>query len=244
MTFDPASLFAAAQAGGWFDPSDLSTLWQDTAATIPVTSPGQPVARIDDKSGNGNHMTQAAAASMPSYQLDSQGNSYLLFDGADDFISSSLAPAMPFDRISAIRQVSWGLNDRIFSSANEGCRLFQNSASPQLRIYAGSSTVVANGDLAVGKNGIVTERLVANAGQLAVDNRPYVSGDFGSTAPTSLVVGGRATGASAANIRLYGLIIRAGSLTDEEIAGARDWLASRSGVSLLVRRAARHSWWS
>lgn len=42
--FDPASLFANDELGVWLDPSDTSTLFQDTAGTTPVTAPGQTVA--------------------------------------------------------------------------------------------------------------------------------------------------------------------------------------------------------
>ena len=48
-----------------FDPSDLSTLYQDAAGTIPVTAVEQPVGKMLDKSGNGNHATQSVTASRP-----------------------------------------------------------------------------------------------------------------------------------------------------------------------------------
>ena len=48
---DPiAPLFANGEAGVWYDPSDLTTLFQDTAGTTPVTAPGQTVALMLDKS--------------------------------------------------------------------------------------------------------------------------------------------------------------------------------------------------
>ena len=65
--FSPLSLFAASEPGVWYDPSDLTTMFQDTAGTTPVTTPGQTVARINDKSGRGNNATQATAASRPTY---------------------------------------------------------------------------------------------------------------------------------------------------------------------------------
>lgn len=49
-SFSPASLFAAGEVGAWYDPSDLTTLFQDTAGTTPVTTPGQTVALMLDKS--------------------------------------------------------------------------------------------------------------------------------------------------------------------------------------------------
>lgn len=48
--FNPATLFANNEPGVWYDPSDLSTLFQDTAGTTPVTTPGQTVALMLDKS--------------------------------------------------------------------------------------------------------------------------------------------------------------------------------------------------
>jgi hypothetical protein len=48
--FSPLSLFAASEPGVWYDPSDLTTMFQDTAGTTPVTTPGQTVALLLDKS--------------------------------------------------------------------------------------------------------------------------------------------------------------------------------------------------
>jgi hypothetical protein len=63
--FTPASLFAAGEQGVWYDPSDFSTMFQDSAGTTPVTAVEQPVGRILDKSGRGNTATQATDASRP-----------------------------------------------------------------------------------------------------------------------------------------------------------------------------------
>jgi len=48
--FSPASLFASGEEGAWYDPSDLTTLYQDAAGTTPVTGTGQPVGLMLDKS--------------------------------------------------------------------------------------------------------------------------------------------------------------------------------------------------
>jgi len=68
---DLSTLFqdnAGSIAGAWYDPSDLSTLFQDSAGTTPVTTAGQPVGLMLDKSGRANHATQATAAARPIYQ--------------------------------------------------------------------------------------------------------------------------------------------------------------------------------
>lgn len=90
--FNPADLFVGGFAGMWFDPSNMSTLFQDTAGTVPVTADGQSVARINDLSGNGNHLIQATAAARPLFKT-SGGLNWLLFDGVDDAMQVS-APAL------------------------------------------------------------------------------------------------------------------------------------------------------
>jgi hypothetical protein len=55
--FDPASESPLS----WYDPADFTSLFQDTAGTTAVTSAGQPVRRINDKSGNGHHLIMVGA---------------------------------------------------------------------------------------------------------------------------------------------------------------------------------------
>lgn len=77
------------EQGVWYDPSDMSTLFQDAAGTIPVTAAGQPVGMMmRNKSGRGNHATQATATSRPLLQTES-GKWYLAFDGVDDGLFTS-----------------------------------------------------------------------------------------------------------------------------------------------------------
>jgi hypothetical protein len=48
-----SQLFALNEPGVWYDPSDLTTLFTDPAGTTPVTTPGQTVALMLDKSKGG-----------------------------------------------------------------------------------------------------------------------------------------------------------------------------------------------
>jgi len=60
-------LFGSGEQGALYDPSDLSTLFQDSAGTTPVTAVEQFVALMLDKSGRGNHASQATSAKRPKY---------------------------------------------------------------------------------------------------------------------------------------------------------------------------------
>lgn len=86
VDFDPALLFSNAQVGAWYDPSDLTTMFQDVAGTIPISADGQLVARINDKSGGGHHLTGASTASRPKYRTDGIRH-WLEFDGVGNILT-------------------------------------------------------------------------------------------------------------------------------------------------------------
>jgi hypothetical protein len=61
----------------WYDPSDFTTMWQDSSKTTPITAVNQPVGYIADKSGNGYHLTQPTSASRPTLKQDGSSKYYL-----------------------------------------------------------------------------------------------------------------------------------------------------------------------
>jgi len=87
VQFLPSDLFAASEKGVWYDPGDITTLFQDTAGTIPVTASGQTVALMKDKSGNGIDATQSDATKRPTFNIYPDTDyGYLNFDGTNDFM--------------------------------------------------------------------------------------------------------------------------------------------------------------
>jgi hypothetical protein len=63
--FEPYSLFENGEQGAWYDPSDLSTLFDDSAGTTPVTGVEQFVGLMLDKSKGlvlGSELVDAASA--------------------------------------------------------------------------------------------------------------------------------------------------------------------------------------
>jgi len=56
-----------AERGVAWDLDQIGTLWQNSAGTTPVTAYGDPVGKVDDVSGNGNHLMQATNARRPTY---------------------------------------------------------------------------------------------------------------------------------------------------------------------------------
>lgn len=79
--FSPAILFEDGQQGLWYDPSDLTTMYQTNDTSTPVTAAGQTVGLWLDKSGNENNASNATAAQRPLYQ---DTPSRLVLDKVDD----------------------------------------------------------------------------------------------------------------------------------------------------------------
>ena len=61
----PLYLFRNGEEGGWYDPSDLTTLFQGDGKTTPATATLDPLGAIEDKSGNGNDLLQTVSAARP-----------------------------------------------------------------------------------------------------------------------------------------------------------------------------------
>lgn len=129
--FRPIHLFLSSEQGVWYDPSDLSTLFQDSAGSTPVTAVEQPVGRILDKSGRGNHATQSTSGSRP--VLSARYNRLTKTEAFDDavwskngflaFGSGSIANAIaaPNGTVTA---------DLITEDTSDGLHRFYTSVDP------------------------------------------------------------------------------------------------------------------
>ena len=85
LTAQVQALFGKySAAGGMWDFTDTATLFQDSAGTTPVTAASQPVGRVLDKSGQGNHFIQSTSASRPAYN-----GAGITPDGVDDFMQTA-----------------------------------------------------------------------------------------------------------------------------------------------------------
>lgn len=81
MSWTPASLFAAADTGAWFDLSDLAQLFQDSAGLTPIAGDSQPLGLVRAKFGAGAKafdFFQVTSSAKPTY-IDGTAQ----FDGGD-----------------------------------------------------------------------------------------------------------------------------------------------------------------
>lgn len=146
------SLFANNEQGFAYDPNDLTTMFQDAAGTVPVTSAGQPVGLIKDKSGRGNHASQTVSASRPILQRNATtGANYLEFDGSDDFLVTNNIDFTVTDEVSlfaGIKNTSTNSYQNIVelsasSASNNGTFLLRCPQESPRPLYLSKGTVSA-----------------------------------------------------------------------------------------------------
>ena len=246
--FNPLSLFSAGEQGLWYDPSDLSTLFQDVAGTIPVTAAGQPVGLMRDKSGRGNHATQATATSRPILQT-ANGLWYLAFDGVDDWLQTGNINFTATDKATVFAGLR-KLNDATIGMAMELSATSANPGAMSLRAphsapatYGMASSGSVGATVAVSAAsypaphtavltglGSISEDIVqirVNAAISATVNTDQGAGNYGNF---PLYIGMRGGSALPFNGRLYGLIVRGVKSTDTEITQTEAWLNAKTGA--------------
>lgn len=251
LPFTPLDLFKNGEHGAWYDPSDLSTLFQDAAGTIPVTADGDPVGLMLDKSGNGNHATQSTSARRPVYHTDGVMH-WLEADGVNDFMLTKPVEQIPTDahgmsiimaamRVSnsAIRVSQYTVNgnrrgfgtrtlssnggDYLFSAQNSN--VFSSNVQVSIPCPAESHLMSGRWKGASSKN---EARL--NSGEWALSSVNLISSGVSSAQPLELFSINE--GETVADGVIYGVVLRKGWLSDEEHSNVEQYIATKAGVTL------------
>ena len=242
-------LFAAGEQGAWYDPSDFTTMFQDSAGTVAVTAVEQPVGKILDKSGNGNHATQATSTARPVLRQDASGHYYLDFDGVDDFLVTSAIDFTGTDKMSVFAGLYRdndvvGMLCELSSDVNTNAGSFFHVVGDALKDYyassrgtAASSVGQASNITFAGPDLAVFTATHDISGDRTVSRRNGVSGVAGTTdkglgafGNYPIYIGMRAGTSLPFNGRIYSLIAR-GALSDAaQIAAAESYVNSKTGA--------------
>jgi len=244
--FSPASLFRNGEQGAWYDPSDLSTLFQEDGTTPAVVD--GVVGKVLDKSGNGHHIVQATDTKCPILKQD--GSLYYLdFDGTDDCLqTSSNIDFTATDAMSVFAgarketdatEVVAELSNNI-GGATGAFRLNVVSSDRWRYSSKGANLVNADGDnyvppitsVLTGLSDISDDSCIirVNGAQEDIATGDQGAGNYGDH---PLNVGARNNGAGLQlDGRIYGLIVRGASSTAAEIASAEAYIALKTGVSI------------
>jgi hypothetical protein len=144
-SFSPASIFAGGAKGAWYDPSDITSLFQDGAGTTPVAASGDPLGRMLDKSGRSNRVSQATAAARPTYTVGG-GFSYFASDGVDDGLTSAAFAAGTFtadmDMFVAVRRTSAASGILFYDGVSEFIGCYVNGSGAATGTTAGYTIAV------------------------------------------------------------------------------------------------------
>ena len=107
--FSPANLFAGGVAGAWYDPSDLSTMFDTSAGTTPVAMPGQgaavPVGLMLDKSQGlvlGSELVTSAPTNGTTFPFDTFTTSGVLITAASTSTSKTAGAVWNFGSALAV----------------------------------------------------------------------------------------------------------------------------------------------
>ncbi len=249
----PERLFASGEQGAWYDFSDLTTMFQDIAMTIPVTTFDSRIAIILDKSGRGNHASQETPANRP--WLRANGPVwYLEFDGTDDFFTTLPINFTGTDKISVFAGYMKASDAAMGVLVELGASVASNAGT--FNVTAPDSAAANYGFNLNG--GTVASRVATSFAALAASNVLSVNFDLaGAAAATEIAVRangvtptltavGAAGGGSFANAPLNigrrggatnptkgyltSLIIRGAATDATGIAGTEQHIAGKSGV--------------
>jgi hypothetical protein len=201
------NLFSDGSAGGWWDVSDPSTLFSDTAMTTPATL-GGAVAAVRDKSGNGNTLLQATLAKRPILSQTADGRLYLAFDGVSHFMGASFTAAQPLSRALHIRLPSISASTQMicdgYYAAGSGTVNTQaqlqrtNLTSPATNtshaflLSAGSSVNTDLGHIPIGAAETAFLDFNGATSYAGDDDWPVVVRNPGTASPNGIIIAGRA----------------------------------------------------
>jgi hypothetical protein len=253
-------MYAAGEQGAWFDPSDLTTLFQDSAGTVPVTNTAQPVGLMLDKSGRGKHAVQAATINRPIFQQDGNGKLHLAFNGTNSWMSTAAIDFSGTDKmtvVAGVRKLSDAAQMLVELSGSAG------TTPGAFYLVAGNDTGVIGGGLngytsmsrgSAATTSTMSAQLLAAAPDSAVLSATHdIAGDLSTlrrngvngtsatadkgtgnfAAGVPFYLGARAGTSLFFNGNFYGLILRGALSTTPQIASAEKYLAAKTGVTLL-----------
>ena len=247
----PADLFASSEEGIWYD-IHPDYLFQNSNGTGAVTV-GDPVGYVTDRSGNGNHATQATSAARPVLR-QSGALYYLEFDGVDDFLETASIDFSGSDEMSlfgAFEKASEADADILLEfsanfSQNDGSfYLVGNelsgtadwSSAARGDDNANPDQVAASDDAQPSKSVLSglhdisadTSILRVNGAQVDEATGDKGVGNFGNY---PLYIGARAGISIFFDGNMYGAVARGASSTSQEISDAETYMAGKSGVTL------------
>lgn len=242
--FDPATLALHL----WLDPSDLATLFQDSAHTTAVTADADPVGAIFNKGSVADYFIQATAGARPLYKVTGALKG-VWFDGVDDVLAGSAlsnfvgangigdfvcAGIMPTVATGSANPYD---NDPAWADGGGFKGLHFHSTGPKMQGFNwDGSADVAEDAYTAGDPFVAHTRHTGVSGNLSLtlNARSTVTvASSGTTTLTGLVrLANRNVAQPFSDLKLYGLIARKTVLDATELANVKTYLGAKVGLVL------------
>ena len=248
-----SSLFGASEQGAFYIPRPIvngtQALFQDVAGTVPVTADGDPVGRMQDQSGNGNHATQTVSGSRPVYRMDGTLH-WLEFDGVDDALRTTNIDFTNTDKMTVVLGVSaLGVSNRGLSfvfdlndTGEQAVWLGLPSGSGNITATSsgeGPATAVTESGLTSPLTSVFTVISDINAPLLTLRRNAISKGtNTDSQSGGNYADGVFSLGSQSTNSKrffegkIYGLTLRGAETTAPELAQVEQYVAAKTGVTL------------
>jgi len=249
-SFSPASLFANGEKGIWIDPSDLSTLFQDSGMTTPVTATGQTVAKALDKSGNGLTVTFSNCT----LEADANGSRYIAANGTTSTGNTASIDFTGTDKltfIAAVRATNVSSNHAMVelstnSTTATGAFLMYLASSNRVSFLRRSANVTLTATGKAPTNIAVVYTDLFDIGGATATDEIQMQLNGAALSPTVSVAGPAGSGnfgnypiylfsRGGSSLRfaggLYQLIGRSGILTGATLADAGSYSGNKAGFN-------------
>lgn len=245
-----ANSIAALALDLWYDPSDLSTLFQSSGGTTAVGADGDPVGYLGNKGASGSTMnaTQATSGKRPLYK-SSAGLSWLLGDGVDDFLATSGAlsnfmSVTDLDLMIAFQCVtitthtigsSWYINAPVLTNPSDESVVLASSdlgtSTPTIGFGHYGTGQLASQALVAATDAVARITHAGGNITIAIDGGSTTTTASGNTASVAhgLALFGWASASHYGNARIYGAAARKTAFSSGEAAALLTYLAAKQG---------------
>lgn len=226
----------------WLDANDLSSLFQDSAKTTPVTANNDPVGAWADKSGNGRDATQATAGLRPTYltgvanglpgiKHENSSDGGTSSDLAKWLATGSFLTARPYTIYLVANTVAGHYNrGRSIDGTAANWLLGAYLTPPKYAYHYAGSLVGIDG--AVGT--VYIHRCVASgSNSYYYSNNSSSHGDGGAANPGGLGIGGHTSAGEYAHGHTFEVLVYAAAHTSTEWTQIEAYLAEKWGVTLV-----------
>jgi hypothetical protein len=213
-------------------------LWLDAADTSTVILNGSTVSQWADKSGNGNHVSQAIAANQPAYSTG-----LVTFDGSNDALFAATPIITTTDAgtvtMFSVSSLVAGESGYLYGALDGGggCGLYQeNNNIGFARSIAGASSNQRPHGIALPGQGVIGVVFSDNTANHSFNGTiTSVTGGLAFTAPTvEFTLGNRRNGASAATYWQGGhreIVVSNTALSTTDRQKLEGYLAHKWGVA-------------